>query len=42
MNKDWSEKNKKMQTLIAKEATFDEGLARHKLWPCFESSLYRE
>ena len=26
MNKDWSEKNKKMQTLIGKEATFREGL----------------
>ena len=26
MNKDWSEKNKKMQTLISKEATFDEGI----------------
>ena len=26
MNKDWSEKNKKMQTLIGKEATFREGI----------------
>ncbi len=26
MNKDWSEKNKKMQALISKEATFDEGI----------------
>ncbi|MCR5735181.1 MAG: DUF3795 domain-containing protein, partial [Lachnospiraceae bacterium] len=26
MNKDWSDKNKKMQTLIGKEATFREGL----------------
>ena len=26
MNKDWSEKNKRMQTLIGKEATFREGL----------------
>ncbi|MCR5295949.1 MAG: DUF3795 domain-containing protein [Clostridiales bacterium] len=26
MNKDWAEKNKKMQSLIAKEATFREGL----------------
>lgn len=26
MNKDWSDKNKKMQTLISKEATFDEGI----------------
>ncbi len=26
MNKDWSEKNKKMQTLIGKEATFSEGI----------------
>ena len=26
MNKDWSEKNKKMQTLIGKEATFPEGI----------------
>ena len=26
MDKDWSEKNKKMQTLIAKEATFAEGI----------------
>ena len=26
MNKDWSEKNKKMQTLISKAATFDEGI----------------
>ena len=27
MNKDWSEKNKRMQTLIGKEATFREGIA---------------
>ncbi|MBO7565220.1 MAG: DUF3795 domain-containing protein [Clostridiales bacterium] len=26
MNKDWSDKNKKMQTLIGKEATFPEGI----------------
>ena len=26
MNKDWSEKNKKMQTLIGKEACFREGI----------------
>lgn len=26
MNKSWSDKNKKMQTLISKEATFDEGI----------------
>ena len=26
MDKDWSEKNKRMQTLIGKEATFREGL----------------
>ncbi len=26
MDKDWSEKNKKMQALIAKDATFDEGI----------------
>ena len=26
MNKEWSEKNKKMQSLIAKEATFKEGI----------------
>ena len=26
MNKDWSEKNKKMQTLIGKEASFNEGI----------------
>ena len=26
MNKDWSEKNKKMQTLLGKEATFREGI----------------
>ena len=26
MNKDWSDKNKKMQTLISKEATFDDGI----------------
>ena len=26
MNKDWSDKNKKMQTLISKEASFDEGI----------------
>ena len=26
MDKEWSEKNKKMQTLIAKEATFAEGI----------------
>ena len=26
MDKDWSEKNKKMQELISKEATFDEGI----------------
>ena len=26
MNKDWSDKNKKMQTLISKEATFAEGI----------------
>ena len=26
MNKDWSEKNKEMQTLISKEATFNEGI----------------
>ena len=26
MNKDWSEKNKKMQALISKTATFDEGI----------------
>jgi len=26
MDKEWSEKNKKMQTLISKEATFDEGI----------------
>ena len=26
MNKDWSEKDKKMQALISKEATFDEGI----------------
>ena len=26
MDKEWSEKNKKMQILIAKEATFDEGI----------------
>ena len=27
MNRDWSDKNKKMQTLISKEGTFDEGIA---------------
>ena len=27
MNKAWSDKNKKMQTLISKEGTFDEGIA---------------
>ncbi len=27
MNKDWSEKNKKMQSLIGKESTFREGIA---------------
>ena len=26
MNKEWSEKNKRMQTLIGKEATFREGI----------------
>ena len=26
MNKEWSDKNKKMQTLISKEATFPEGI----------------
>lgn len=26
MNKDWSDKNKKMQTLISKESTFNEGI----------------
>ena len=26
MNKDWSEKNKKMQSLIGKEASFNEGI----------------
>ena len=26
MNKEWSEKNKKMQTLIGKDATFREGI----------------
>ena len=26
MDKQWSENNKKMQTLIAKEATFSEGI----------------
>ena len=26
MNKDWSDKNKQMQTLISKEATFDDGI----------------
>ena len=26
MNKEWSDKNKKMQTLIGKEATFAEGI----------------
>ena len=26
MNKSWSDKNKKMQTLISKEATFGEGI----------------
>ena len=26
MDKEWSEKNKKMQTLISKEATFSEGI----------------
>ena len=26
MNKDWSEKNKKMQSLIGREATFAEGI----------------
>ena len=26
MNNDWSDKNKKMQTLISKEATFDDGI----------------
>ena len=26
MNKEWSEMNKKMQTLIGKEATFAEGI----------------
>ena len=26
MNKDWSEKNKKMQTMIGKEASFPEGI----------------
>ena len=26
MDKEWSEKNKKMQTLISKESTFSEGI----------------
>ena len=26
MNKDWSDKNKKLQTLISKDATFGEGI----------------
>lgn len=26
MNKDWSDKNRKMQTLISKDTTFEEGI----------------
>ena len=39
MNKSWSDKNKKMQTLISKEATFDEGI---KLLLELRAELYNQ
>ena len=37
MNKAWSEKNKKIQTLISKEGTFDEGInvLLEIVWMCY-------